>query len=112
MRHNQSNEEAHAEFQSSIENWGKLLAVTGGALKPAKCSYYFISFTWKNDGTWRYRNNELSETFGITVPAADGTGNPIEHLPITKAVKTLGYMMCPTGDSTKAVQQMKAAGQV
>ena len=63
-------------------------------------------FTWKGDGTWRYCDNELSENLGITVPTANGMGDPIEHLPITKAVKTLGYMTCPTGDSTEAIQQM------
>ena len=31
--------EAHANLQESVINWGKLLIATGGALKPAKCSY-------------------------------------------------------------------------
>jgi hypothetical protein len=38
-------------LQSSINNWGKLLIATGGSLKPEKCFFYLISFTWKPDGT-------------------------------------------------------------
>ncbi len=36
--------EAHDNLQESVINWGKLLIATGGTLKPAKCSYYLISF--------------------------------------------------------------------
>jgi hypothetical protein len=39
--------EAHRALQDSIINWGKLLLATGGALKPAKCFFHVISFTWK-----------------------------------------------------------------
>jgi hypothetical protein len=31
MRNNQTKEEAHTQFQASIDNWGKLLLATGGA---------------------------------------------------------------------------------
>ncbi len=32
--------EVHARLQELVINWGKLLMATGGALKPAKCSFY------------------------------------------------------------------------
>ncbi len=41
---------AHGRLQDAIVNWGRLLIATGGTLKPAKCSYYLISFEWKADG--------------------------------------------------------------
>ncbi len=44
MRQLETIEQAHEQFQASIQNWGKLLLATGGALKPSKCSYYLISF--------------------------------------------------------------------
>jgi hypothetical protein len=44
--------EAHAQYQELVINWGKLLMATGGALKPAKCSFYLLSFHWKADRTW------------------------------------------------------------
>ena len=43
--------DAHFHLQSSINNWGKLMIATGGSLKPEKCFFYLISFTWKPDGT-------------------------------------------------------------
>ena len=36
--------EAHARLQELVINWGRLLLATGGALKPAKCSFYLLSF--------------------------------------------------------------------
>ncbi len=44
MRETETEKLAHDRFQTSIHNWGKLLLATGGALKPAKCSHYSISF--------------------------------------------------------------------
>jgi hypothetical protein len=49
--------EAHSWLQESVINWGRLLIATGGALKPSKCSFYLISFKWKADGTWVYKDN-------------------------------------------------------
>ena len=37
-------EEVHTHLQEAVLNWGKLLAATGGALKPEKCSFYLLSF--------------------------------------------------------------------
>ncbi len=50
MRVTKSVLQAHANLREGVINWGKLLIVTGGALKPTKCSYYSISFQWKADG--------------------------------------------------------------
>ena len=44
LTQNQSVEEAHSSLQDSIYNWGQLLMATGGAFKPVKCFYHFISF--------------------------------------------------------------------
>jgi hypothetical protein len=56
--------EAHANLQESVINWGKRLIATGGTLKPAKCSYYLISFIWKSDGTWNYSMNPDKSSTG------------------------------------------------
>jgi hypothetical protein len=34
--------EVHTAIQRAIENWGRLLIVTGGTLKPEKCFYHLI----------------------------------------------------------------------
>jgi hypothetical protein len=49
--------DVHSWLQESVINWGCLLIATGGASKPGKCSYYLISFKWKVDGTWIYKNS-------------------------------------------------------
>ncbi len=102
---------AHYSLQVSVDNWGQLLIATGGALKPIKCSYYLISFRWKKDGTWTYQDNTDDDELRIFVPMADGSKAQIEQLPVTKAIKTLGSMTCPTGCSKAALEQMQQQGQ-
>jgi hypothetical protein len=50
--------EAHTALQESIHNWGCILIATGGALKPEKCFYHLISFSWKQDRMWQYSPNK------------------------------------------------------
>jgi hypothetical protein len=38
----------HTAIQDSVNSWGNLLIVTGGALQPNKCFYSIISFKWIN----------------------------------------------------------------
>jgi hypothetical protein len=93
-------------MQRSILNWGWVLIVTGGALKPSKCFYHLISFLWKPDGTWKYDQNKKKPALSIMVPLADGSNAPIDHLAVTKPSKTLGSMTCPMGCSDGAITQM------
>ena len=102
---------AHSNLQEAVINWGRLLIATGGALKPEKCSYYLISFDWKKDGTWKYNSCVDDEEMTILVPMADGSYEPIEQLPLTTAIKTLGSMTCPTGSNTSSFLRMQEQGQ-
>jgi hypothetical protein len=111
MRRVKSAANAHERLQEAVINWGKLLIATGGALKPEKCSYYLISFKWKANETWLYDQNELNPHFTLGMPMADASLEEIEHLPISKAIKTLGSMTCPLGNSVLAIEQMKTLGQ-
>ena len=99
--------EAHGHLQESIINWGNLLLATGGALKPAKCSYYLVSFRWKSDGSWTYELNELNEDLAIGVPMLDGSLERIEHLLCNSAINTLGSMTCPSSSSAAALDRMR-----
>jgi hypothetical protein len=84
--------ESHMALQDSILNWGRLLLATGSALKPAKCFYHMISFSWKPDGSWKYDPNNNVPELSILVPLTDGSLAPINHLPFTTPTKTLGQM--------------------
>ena len=111
MREEEGITSAHGRLQDAIINWGKLLITTGGALKPAKCSYYLISFDWKPDGTWKYGSNTDDQEREICVPMADGSFEAMEQLPLSTAIKTLGSMTCPTGSSASALTRMQHQGQ-
>jgi hypothetical protein len=78
IRQHETAEEAHEKLQEGIRNWGCLLIATGGALKPIKCFYQLISFSWNPNGTQRYEQNENREDFKIVVPLEDGTFSRIE----------------------------------
>jgi hypothetical protein len=103
--------DVHGRLQDAVINWGKLLIAMGGALKPEKCSFYLMSFKWKANGTWEYNQNELNPNFALGVPMVDGSLEQIEHLPISKGIKTLGSMTCPSSSSMAAIKQMKTQGQ-
>jgi hypothetical protein len=111
MRQAETALEAHTFLQELVINWGKLLLATGGALKPAKCSYYLLSFRWKADGTWAYEINEANPDLSIEVPMLDGSLEEIDHLPCSNALKTLGSMTCPIGSNTAALNRMRQQGQ-
>jgi hypothetical protein len=80
-------EDTFYELQEAIVNWGKLLLASGGALKLAKCFFHIISFKFRTDGTWHYKENEKEEEFCVVVPLADGSFAQINHLGIHKSTK-------------------------
>ena len=102
---------AHSWLQESVINWGCLLIATGGALKPSKCSFYLISFKWKADGTWVYKDDVNQPDLAIGIPLADNSLAEIEHLPVSSALKILGSMTYPTGSSATALGRMQQQGQ-
>jgi hypothetical protein len=102
---------SHKALQDSILNWGRLLLATGGALKPAKCFYHMISFSWKPDGSWKYDVKDKVPELSILVPLGDGSLAPIDHLPVTTPTKTLDQMTCLTGSSKGAILEMKEKSQ-
>jgi len=99
--------EVHAAIQWAIENWGRLLIATGGTLKPKKCFYHLIDFAWTQKGGWQYITHHEDEGTALFVPLPDGTMAPISHLTVDDALKTLGVITCPSGNSAGSLHQMK-----
>jgi hypothetical protein len=99
--------EVHTAIQRAIENWGRLLIATGGTLKPKKCFYHLIDFTWTQKGGWQYIAHHEDECAALFVPPPDGTMAPILHLAVDDAQKTLGVTTCPSGNSAGSLHQMK-----
>ena len=102
---------AHHRLQESVLSWGNLLIATGGALKPSKCFYHLVSFSFDEKGIWKYAENHSDENFQLVIPLADGSLAEIEHLSVDTAHKTLGSMTCPTGAGDAAVTQMQEKAQ-
>jgi hypothetical protein len=98
--------QAHAALQSSVSSWSNLLIATGGALKPPKCSFYLISYSWDIQGRWFYDQNHIRPEFALVVPLPDGTTAPIDHLPVDSPSTTLGGTTCPSGQSNMLRQAL------
>ncbi len=103
-------EEAHAAIQSSVNSWGNVLIATGGALKPEKCFYSILLFEWVSR-IWRYKDNSISGSYGVTVPLPEGGSAAIAHRPVSHAEKTIGALTSPDGDSASAILQMQEKAQ-
>jgi hypothetical protein len=99
-------QEVHVALQRSIENWGKLLVATGGSLKPDKCFFHLLDFAWTKKGGWQYLAHHKDET-AVRVPMPDSTVAPITHRAVDDAQKTLGVVMCPSGNSKGSLQQKR-----
>jgi len=110
MEADETVEEAHQAIQSSVTNWGNLLIVSGGALKPSKCFFSLISFVWKN-GMWAYANNHMNGNFGIKVPLPNEPPAEIKHHPVSHSEKTLGAMTSPDGNSKASIALMQEKAQ-
>ena len=103
--------EAHASLQASLDSWSQLLIATGGSLKPEKCFYHLISFSWDRKGNWKYEANEKNSELGISIPLPNGNEAAIDHLSVDEARVTLGMSSCPSGhaDEELAVHKKEAS---
>ena len=107
LEEDESVEEAHASLQQAIWSWSDLLIASGGSLKPEKCFYHLISFSWDRKGNFHYENNHDNPEYDITVNLPNGTQAPIDHLPVDEASVTLGVSSCPSGVASSSLELVK-----
>ena len=84
------------EMQASVDEWGRLLIATGGALKPEKCYWYNVDYVWDDKGAWHYASTIHQD---LHVPLPDGLRAKIKHLGVDNHEKILGIFSCPQGDN-------------
>ena len=99
---NEPDTSVYSQLQASINFWNGILRVTGGALKPEKCYWYFARFLWF-EGQW-----ELSEEIPppIHILADDGRAIDIEYKLPGDATKAVGVWQDLKGSSSKQLQEM------
>eukprot|EP00956_Cyclotella_meneghiniana_P011946 scaffold16843_cov51-Cyclotella_meneghiniana.AAC.2 len=84
-----SEEEFLRRKQKALRLWARLLQVTGGDLKPAKCFWYLLSYKFVNGVARLRRLSELPQ-YVMFVPQHDGTEQPIQLIDVKVAKQTLG----------------------
>jgi hypothetical protein len=85
--------ELWAQTQIETEHWSCLLKATGGALKPGKCWWYLLDYTYK-DGEWTY-TDLVPRDLLMTNP--NGMKSAIKQEEVTTSKKTLGIYDAPAG---------------
>ena len=84
-------------LQESVQNWGKLLVTTGGALKPPQLFYTLLDFEWNEKGKWKYKLHHEDPRAQLYVLMLDETHEKIEHVSAHEAKETHGIYTYPSG---------------
>ena len=85
--------------QTLIKKWCTALWITGGCLRPEKCWWYSIGFSWDKKGKWQYKTSK--ETGGIiSIPDHKQREQIIKQQEVSKGKEGLGVKLAPDGNKT------------
>jgi hypothetical protein len=87
----------------------RYLGATGGALVPEKCSWYILRHKWEKD-KWSLHSNN-SERDQLTIGNDIGDREVLPQKDPYKAVKSLGTMFSPSGDTRDEAAYLREKGQ-
>jgi len=116
-----------AQVQQATTNFGMRAHAGGGALKPVKCSSYFLTYHTVNGKTMLKPLSKLPapsawvdvtqkdgsiklEPSHISVPQPDGSSVPIPTKDVTEATEMLGMFFAPIGNSVPHIEAMREKG--
>ncbi len=92
-------------MQQSLGMWANLLRVTGGALVPEKCFWYFVKPEWQPNITkWVYADPNPAHQ--LHVPDDEGKLKAIPQLRASEAQRTLGVRLAPDGNDEVEFQHL------
>ena len=115
-------DELVAHVQQATTDWAHLAQASGGILKDAKCSVYFLDYIYKNG---RARMKSLDDLPSpskyileggillpshISIPQPVGPDAPIVTHDVATASKMLGVHFSPAGNSSTHVEHMVQKG--
>ena len=93
-------------MQDNITTWYNSLNLSGGALRPDKCSWYLLAYHWKPSGQWVYHTAE-SLPGKLFVPNLEGTPESIQrHDPSTETT-AVGVTQAMDGSMTAQLELLK-----
>lgn len=98
---NENDVTVYNKLQQSIDFWNGTLKVSGGALKPEKCYWYFARFKWE-DGIWSLTRFNPPP---ITIIDDTGMRKNIEFKKPDEATKAVGVWQNLDGTSTKQMEE-------
>jgi hypothetical protein len=101
-------EQVTSKMQEAVNAWHGGLRATGSALKPDKCLWCLVSFSW-DKGQWFYAS-QTSQPGVLTIPVPHGVPVPIQQLDPCTAIKVVGVTQLMDGnmDAQVALLQTKA----
>ena len=88
-----------AKSQHAVTIWKKTLNVTGGVVRPTKCSWVFIQFRWLNGQCEYLSSNDLPGS--IQLEDDDGQLVDLKRIEPSVGVKSLGVISTATGNEEK-----------
>ena len=95
--------------QNATDDWVGLVHASGGSLKPAKCLWYMLGWKWIQ-GEARLKTLAELPPEPLRILQPGGRMAPITLNPVDKPEKKLGVHVCPTGDFTFHVNQIRQTG--
>ena len=84
--------------QTLIRKWCSVLWISGGCLRPDKCWWYVVDFTWRNNGTWRYKTKKETEGT-ILIPDHQQIDQVVQQKEPHQGMKGLGVFLAPDGNN-------------
>jgi hypothetical protein len=92
-------------MQHGLDTWEGLIRATGGALVNEKSRWWFVDFSFANNGDWRYKTKDELEG-ELSALDVDGTRKPIQRLEYNDPFETLGVKLDPTGSDDAIISDM------
>ena len=92
-------------MQASLQDWERLIEVTGGCLVLDKSPWYLVDFVW-NKGNWRFKD-PADARFHLEAKMHNGDMAPLKRLQASEAMEMLGIYISPSGNQSKQVEAMR-----
>ena len=95
--------------QQATNHWAHLLQATGGNLKPAKCYWYLLHYSF-DKGVATLTSKAKLHQYSLSIPQPNGDRIHITLKDPTEASNVLGVLVSPTSDGDPMLEHMLAKG--